>query len=201
MGSDDPHDPFKMIAFAAGWLHLSGLDPSTSGNISILQRKVTMSNQPLGNFNLPCPYPALIDLVLFITRAGSTMKEVIDRPLENIGAYRVEQGTSMSLIDGAGPPSSEIAAHLEIYKALLMDDMSILHFHDDPLLERISSFSNTPDWIRMIPELMPGSIELAKASAEAAASSCLLVWRGHGLTVISETVEDAIVMVERAMAL
>lgn len=129
------------------------------------------------------------------------MKEVMERPLLNIGAYRIEQGSSMSLIYGVGPPSSEIAAHLEIYKALLLDEISILHFHDDPLLERISSISDPPDWIRMIPELLPGSLELAKTSAEEASSSRLLVWRGHGLTVISESIEDAIIMVERAMAI
>lgn len=201
MESKDPYGSFNRIAFAAGWLHGSDLDLSTFGNISIMHRKASMSGPSLEIFDLPGPYPVLIDSVLFITRTGSTMKEVMDRPLENIGKYLIDQESSMTLIEGKGPPSSEISSHLEIYRALLIDEMSILHFHDDALLKRISSLKDLPDQIRMIPVLQPGSMELARASGEAASSNRLLIWSGHGMTAISDTLENAVRIAEAAMAI
>jgi len=131
------------------------------------------------------------------------------------GYLRPEEIVPVDMADGAcdaGPhtPSSELGMHLALYRAR-PDAAAIVHAHPGRLLA-LSLRVEEKDFLRLplfeaeklraglafVPALPPGTEELARAAAHAAARpEVRALWmQGHGLTCLGGTLTQALALAE-----
>jgi len=139
-----------------------------------------------------------------ITRAGAAKGYL---RAEDFVEVRIESG-----VCAAGPPgpSSELGMHLALYRAR-PDIAAIVHAHPGRLLA-LSLRVVEGDFLRLplfeaqslraclafVPALPPGTEELARATARAAALPAIrAIWmQGHGLTCLGGTLTQALALAE-----
>lgn len=162
--------------------------------------------------------PALGGEWLLITATGSFMQNVLREPAACLGvieldarggAYRVVWGFA-----GGGRPTSEVAAHVLIHerKKLATDGVSrvLYHCHPVPVIalthvvgcdaraitrllwkmmtECVMVF---PEGLGVVPCEVPGSMELARLTADVVAYHHAVVWAQHGLLATGESLDAA----------
>ena len=146
------------------------------------------------------------DLVL-ISGTGKYLKNIAGDPERNLGIVEINDSgenyrTVWGFSDG-GSPSSELASHLEVHsikKAASPESKStIIHTHPANLVAltyalEFDTFSLTrllwemhtecivvfPEGIEFLPWMVPGSNELADATAKALVKRNAVVWQFHG---------------------
>lgn len=161
--------------------------------------------------------PALGGEMFLVSAAGSFMGRLAEAPAERLGIVEIDrEGRSFRTLAGfcAGArPTSEFAGHLLIHEARFKaDDASrvLYHAHPDAIiaLSKLTepsprAFTRTlwkamtecilavPEGVGAVPCLVPGSLELARASAEQMGSFRAVVWAQHGLLCSGSGFDDA----------
>lgn len=139
----------------------------------------------------------------WVTAAGSWLDRLDRDCFVRVGLTDVEpeSGGPMPGVVGDVPPTSELALHLATYRAR-PDVRAIVHLHPqsvlllDALGERVRLVTTDHAFylrrVAVVPFRLPGSIQLAELAAATAVdgTNCLIL-RGHGCSVLADSVELA----------
>lgn len=114
---------------------------------------------------------------------------------------------------GEVSPSKEVQLHLAVYRVNPKVN-AVFHFHppytiaacalladgDDPLPAFVPTYIMRVHGVKLVPYYHPGSIELARAVEQAAATHQVIILRNHGLVSSGETVTQAVQAIEETEA-
>lgn len=211
---------YKEIANTAALLWEKGWAERNGGNISCDVTGL-ISNEPQQAvtecITLDKPLPELNNRMFLVTGTGTRMRDVAIDPYDNLCVITViNQGTAYQILsDNGRKPTSEIPSHLKIHDFMRKNcpqNKTIVHTHPTGLVAMThlpqfadeTHFCNTlwkmipetyvflPDGIALLPYLMPGGTEVAKASVEAfSTGKSLIVWAKHGAFAIAPDAMDA----------
>ena len=171
----------------------------------------------------PIDEPNLDGEYFLVTGSGQFFRHALEHPNQVLGIVQiVENGTAYRHIWGfssGARPTSEFATHLVAHS--VRKDASngreriILHAHLPELialsfLEPLDSRALTlalwqkmpecivlfPDGVRVVPLLMPGTVEIAEASSKELEKSRVISWSHHGIFVSEENPNKVFALVE-----
>ncbi|MCL2498133.1 MAG: rhamnulose-1-phosphate aldolase [Symbiobacteriaceae bacterium] len=187
---------------------------------SFLELSVPGTRQPLAQ-----PLPELDRRYIMITASGAKLRKL---PWDPAGALVLVEicdgGASWRLVSGWGDtkqhPSSELIVHLLGHRARLVsqgDSRAILHVHPPQSIaltivlppdhreytrllwrmhtEGVAAF---PEGVAALEVGIPGSLALARETAQAWQSHRLVFWRYHGLAVADTSLDSCLSLVEMA---
>lgn len=226
--------PFVHLCWKMGWNEANGGNLSwrlPAGEITgILQRHYPQL-QPSAPVPVPLAQPDLDGEYFLVTGAGRFFRHALEKPNQVFGIVQlVEGGTAYRTIWGfsdGGRPTSEFATHLVAHAVRKRRsggrERIILHAHPPEFvalsfLEALDSRTLSlalwrkmpecvvmfPDGVRVVPLLMPGSVEIAEASAVELEKSRIISWTHHGIFVSEDgpnTVFALVETVEKAAAI
>ena len=174
-----------------------------SGNISmIIEGEIEVWDADPIVFDTNLFLPQLEGKLILMTRSGSHISDIPEAPEEEMGLYLAGKwGRYLTLIWGAGAPTSEYLSHLLIYSADRTRTRAVIHSHME-VLEDLGQGSETlsaflPDWIGWVPRLPPGSLDLARATVQEMGRYDLMYWEGHGIVAPGKGVDDCLSRLER----
>jgi rhamnulose-1-phosphate aldolase len=207
----------KSIRKVAGWLWDRGWAEWGAGNISV---NITglISETNLNQNKIP-QASSLPNLSLLTSLSGSRMRQIMKKPEKGLCIVNFSEKSEPVIIplsQHKRPPSptSEFASHLLIHQNLLKhrpDHKAVLHTHPAEIIalsqiEKLRSQEAIndelsailpelriylPEGIAFVPYHESGSMELAKASAEAMKDFRLAIWEKHGIIATGSTLEEA----------
>ena len=155
---------------------------------------------------------------LLITATGSFMQNVARLPEQCLGIIELsEAGDAYRMVwgfEGDGRPTSEVSGHVLIHerkKAATQGALRVVYHchptvinalglalpHDAREITRALWKTMTecvivfPEGVGVVGCLVPGSLELARATAEAAGEHNAIIWAHHGLCATSSTCDEA----------
>jgi rhamnulose-1-phosphate aldolase len=196
---------------------------ASAGNLSLRLEELPEGCRGIpekGTVTLPVPVPELGGSYLLLTRAGSRMREIAQNPRPHLVLLKVhDDGERAAVLAGSEELTSELPAHLaaqRMLKTTRPELKAVLHAHPPGLIAlcHIRQFEQKDFVIgtlfRMLPEAKallperfvalpytrPGSIELARATAEALRTHRLVLWEGHGVTAVGATLSEALDRIE-----
>lgn len=167
--------------------------------------------------------PALAQAFVLVTASGCYLKNVAAAPAKNAGIIEMNgAGTAWRIVWGfadGGRPTSEIAAHLMAHQARWRAESgrSRVLYHAHPasvaaltaliepdsralsnllwrcLTESVIAF---PRGVAALPWMVPGSRELARATADALLCFDACLWQLHGVFAAGATCDDVFGMVQ-----
>ncbi|MCS6842116.1 MAG: class II aldolase/adducin family protein [Roseiflexus sp.] len=212
-------DMMRHIGEAGRRMAEIGACEGAAGNISVFANwpVEVLSRFPLvEEIELPVAAPALAGGTLLVTGSGIRLREVYDRPLENLGVLQIAPGGTHARLYTA--PSrvftrltSELNSHLAVhndqvaasgtnYHALVhaqpvhLTYLSHIPRYRDPLeLNRRlfrwqpETIMTFPQGVAVLPFIVPGSAELMAATTTAMRHHHLVVWSKHGVMARSDT--------------
>lgn len=211
---------YKEIANTAALLWEKGWAERNGGNIS-RDITGLISNElqqiPTESITLHIPLPDLNNRVFLVTGTGTRMRDVAIDPYDNLCVVAVvNDGTAYKILsDNGRKPTSEIPSHLQIHDFMRKNcpqNKTVVHTHPTSIVAMThlpqfadeELFCNTlwkmipetyvflPEGIALLPYLMPGGNEVAKASVEAfSTGKSLIVWAKHGAFAIAPDAMDA----------
>ena len=140
---------------------------------------------------------------VYITATGCRLGDVVPETLSRV----MLDGT---LKKGA-PPSKELSLHLSIYRTR-PDVHAVAHLHPinsiavsvlapengEPMPAYSTGYKVKIPSCAIVPNLRPGSSELASALAEAALKSNVVLMKNHGVTTMAKDIKAALSLVEEA---
>ncbi|MFW3147094.1 MAG: class II aldolase/adducin family protein [Thermoplasmatota archaeon] len=179
-------------------LHERGWCEGTNGNLSILINGLYAAPEPIGPvFETPLFIPQLEKRYIIISRSASRIQDIPMEPEENLGLYRIEMGGRwLSLLWGAGAPSSEWLSHLLIYARNRNRINAVIHSHMEGLYELgkvlMDPAQDLPEWIGWVPKIKYGTLDLARATVQEIGERELMVWHDHGILSMSSGLEGAL---------
>ena len=164
------------------------------------------------------PVPALASELVLTTAAGCRMDELPRGGARSLGVVELDiSGSAWRPVFGfedGGRPTSELNGHLLVLEARgkASGGASRLVYHCHPA--EVVAYSKmagpsaaaitaglwramtetvmyVPEGVGYVAPLVPGSLQLARASAEAAADFSCVVWASHGLMATGATAEEA----------
>lgn len=168
--------------------------------------------------SLDVDVPALSGEAFLVTATGSFMRNVADDPASTLGIVEVsEAGDAYRVLcgfDGGGHPTSEFAGHLLIHAARMQASGGaarvVYHAHPASVIALThvlpldaGAFSRAlwgamtecvmvfPEGVGVVGCEVPGSLELARASAVQMQRRRAVVWAFHGLLSTGDTFDDA----------
>lgn len=193
----DPMVKASRELVSKGWCH------DTSGNISmVIEDPIEIWDLEPFLFETGLFLPQLEGKTILITRAGSRIEDIPGSPKTNLGLYlAVRSGVFLSLLWGEGAPTSEWLSHLLIYAHTDGKVKAVVHAHMEDV-ERLRNelkelAPDLPDWIGWVPELPPGSLDLAQATVQEINRYDLILWQGHGIIAPGMDLEDCLSRLER----
>lgn len=170
---------------------------------------------PLANLSLSLS----LSLSLLTSVSGSLMRQIMKKPEKGLCLVNFSENSEPGIIPltkHKHPPSptSEFASHLLIHQTLLKhrpDHKAVLHTHPAEIIalsqiEKLRSQEAIndelsailpelriylPEGIAFVPYHESGSMELAKASAEAMKDFRVAIWEKHGIIATGPTLEEA----------
>lgn len=168
-------------------------------------------------FDLPEPIPEAAGAYFMVTGTGRYMRNITIDPEHTFGIIRVNaQGSGYTILWGLvdGKPTSELPTHLlnhvAKYEATGGKCRVVYHAHpanitalsytikpDAKTLTRILWQSETecavvfPEGIGIVPWMVPGGTEIAKATAELIKLYPAVVWAFHGAFATGSTFDEA----------
>ncbi|WP_125715311.1 rhamnulose-1-phosphate aldolase [Companilactobacillus kedongensis] len=174
--------------------------------------------------NIPIAFDGkdLAGMYFLVTATGRYFKNIIDFPERDLGLVRIaEDGKSVDLMwgynDGAAP-TSEFPTHLMGHQERLKHDPKqrvVMHCHptnliamtftqelDEKKLTRIfwkmqtESLVVFPEGVGIIPWMVPGTIDIGKATAGKLADYRSVIWPHHGIFCTGETIDEAFGLIE-----
>ncbi len=164
------------------------------------------------------PVPDMAGEIVLVTAAGCRMDGLKAAGARALGVIELDiSGSAWRTVfgfDGGGRPTSELNGHLLILEARgkATDRRSRIVYHAHPTAAIVlgklidgddASVSNcfwramtetvmvVPEGVGYVGPMVPGSLDLAKASAEKAALYAAVLWASHGILSTGPTCEDA----------
>jgi rhamnulose-1-phosphate aldolase len=177
---------------------------------------------------LPIPVPALAGGSLLVTGSGRRLRETLDNPAANLGFVAVgKDGLRGTLFTAAGRLfdrlTSEFNSHLAVHQDQAASSGTNFHavvhaqpvyltylshvprYRSEDILSRRllrwqpEAIVNLPEGIGCVPFLVPGSNELASATAASLRTHRIAVWCKHGIVARSDrSVKRAVDRIEYA---
>lgn len=185
-----PWNEVLQLQEAALKLRDHGWAKGSSGNMSIRLRTPSPGDPGKLSYKAPLKVPELEGSRLLITKAGSTMEEIIGDPEGSLGLFEYHEG-KLDLVWGSGPPTSELSSHLLILS--MKKGNIVIHCHMDAV-ERFSSNhpeGRTPSGgFGSVGWFEPGSSELAFATMNAMKEHDTVLWMGHGAISCAGSVDE-----------
>ncbi len=218
--------PFVYRCWQMGWNEANGGNFSwrlPTEEIEAMLPEI-LADRPVGPAeSLPVVEPSLDGDYFLVTGSGTFFRHALDKPDEVFGIVRItEGGTAYQKIWGyaaGAKPTSEFATHLTghaIRKRVSNGrERIILHSHlpefialsfIEPLDTRVLTRALWekmpecivifPDGVRVVPPLLPGTVEIAEASAVELEKSRIISWSHHGIFASEETPDRLFALVE-----
>lgn len=211
----------------AGHLSSRGWAEASAGNISVLFGSSRSRSGGTAEFPLQIPVPELDGRLLAVTRSGCRFRQLAADPDGCVLVLRVARG-GCSLCGSAsdGGPTVEVSSHMLAHLAAATagaGTSAVIHVHPPSILALSACRDSSrrleaqirrahPEVnlllggaIRFIDYLPPGTPELAAATGRAFAKGArAVIWRGHGVTGLGASLDeacDAIEIVEAAAGL
>lgn len=200
----------RQIKDVSGFIFSKGLSEGASGNISAVADKIIRKKSAdYREVKLPIKLKNIRGMSFCMTSTGSRMYKIMDEPEKYLSLINVSNdGCSYFILEG-GKPTSEILCHLLSYENNIARSgfSSIVHVHAKHILSlavnnskdkmnRILSDAHTefdiffPNGIGYVKRLIPGSLELAEATAIEFENYQLIVWKNHGMTAAGESLYE-----------
>ena len=206
---------------ALGWHEANGGNASyrlTEEEAASVEEHLMKADASAGAWEpLTVQVPRLANAAFLVSAAGSFMGRLAEASSERLGIVQLDdEGTAFrTLLGFCGDerPTSEFAGHLLIHEArCAADDASrvLYHAHPDAIiaLSKLVDLSPrvisrtlwkamtecilvVPEGVGVVPCLVPGSLELARTSAEQMQRFRAVVWVQHGLLCSGGDFADA----------
>ena len=218
--------PFIHLCWKMGWNEANGGNfswrlPTHEIEGSLARHYAEL--QPGPAVPMPIDEPELDGEYFLVTGSGQFFRHALERPNQVFGIVQiVEGGTGWRQVWGfssGAKPTSEFATHLvahAVRKRLSGGrERMILHAHPPEFialsfLEALDSRALTralwekmpecivifPDGVRVVPLLLPGTVEIAEASAVELEKSRVISWSHHGIFVSEESPDKIFGLVE-----
>lgn len=172
---------------------------------------------------MPLDEPSLDGEYFLVTGSGKFFRHALEHPNQVFGIVQiVEKGTAWRQVWGfssGAKPTSEFATHLVAHAVRKQvskgRERMILHAHLpefialsflEPLVSRTLTRALWekmpecivifPDGVRVVPLLLPGTVEIAEASAIELEKSRIISWSHHGIFVSEESPDRIFALVE-----
>jgi len=170
-------------------------------------------------------YPDLSSETILVSGTGRFLRNIEINPERNVGIITLdEKGENYRIIwgfEGSARPTSELRAHLGILQIRKMisnnTDRSVIHTHTPHLIaltymheldqKRISRLiweMHTecivvfPEGVGFVKWMMPGSIEIANATAEEFRHHRIVIWEQHGVLATGRNLDMAFGLIDTA---
>ena len=206
------------------WLY--GWAEANAGNMSIRLDKARLPSNfsRSSNWNsIGHKFPLITNEFFLVSATGSYLKNFKSRPKENLGVIQIDSSGSRYRIvwgfENGGKPTSELFTHLFIHsvRKKIQDgcDKVVLHIHSPFIItlclinslstKKISQlFWHThpesilafPEGIGFVPFEIPGSLELAKKTAELFKKHHACIWQFHGIIACGQDLDKTIGLIE-----
>jgi rhamnulose-1-phosphate aldolase len=214
------------LCWGLGWNEANGGNFSwrlpTEETKDLLARTVP-ALEPGAEVPLPAAHPSLDGELFLVTGSGQFFRHAAERPDQVLGIVEiVAGGTAFRRLWGhtsGARPTMEFPTHLvghDVRKRVSGGrERVILHAHVPELvvlsyIRGIDGRALTralwekmpeclvlfPDGIRIVPPLMPSTVEIAEASAKELEKSRVILWSHHGIFVSEESPDKAFALVE-----
>ena len=218
--------PFIHLCWKMGWNEANGGNFSWRLSTHEIEGSLARHYaelQPGPAVPMPIDEPELDGEYFLVTGSGQFFRHALERPNQVFGIVQiVEGGTGWRQVWGfssGAKPTSEFATHLvahAVRKRLSGGrERMILHAHPPEFialsfLEALDSRALTralwekmpecivifPDGVRVVPLLLPGTVEIAEASAVELEKSRVISWSHHGIFVSEESPDKIFGLVE-----
>ncbi|HCQ65011.1 MAG TPA: rhamnulose-1-phosphate aldolase [Rhodobacteraceae bacterium] len=218
--------PFLHLCWKMGWNEANGGNFSwrlPAQEIEGILSRHYPELAPQAAVPMPIDEPELDGEYFLVTGSGQFFRHALEHPNQVFGIVQiVEQGTAYRVAWGfssGAKPTSEFATHLVAHairkRVSNGRERIILHSHLPEFialsfLEPLDSRALTralwekmpecivifPDGVRVVPLLLPGTVEIAEASAEALKHSRVISWSHHGIFVSEESPNKVFALVE-----
>jgi len=179
--------------------------------------------KPSGLAPLPKPQPTLDGEVFLVTGTGQYFRHATETPDRVMGIVRIVDGGNAYEIlwgfEGGGRPTSEFATHLQGHATRMKvsggEERVVLHCHlpefialsflmplDSRELTRAlwekmpECIVIFPDGVRVVPPMLPGTVEIADASAKELERGRIISWTHHGIFASEKTLDSVFGLVE-----
>ncbi|RKY81590.1 rhamnulose-1-phosphate aldolase [candidate division KSB1 bacterium] len=223
-GNRELQNVIDEISEIAGYLWDRGWAEKNAGNISVNITSLIndslpdISSSPMLDLAEPSPY--IGGMFFLISAAGSLMRNLNKRPLDNMVVIRVANNGAayqiLSVNNDSVPlvPSSELPTHFAVHQLLKIRNSTkkaVIHSHVDELiaLTQIQQYKNEeeinrilwgmhpesmiviPQGVGFVPYKLTGSVDLAQATLEKMAGHDIVLWEKHGVLSSGESVSQA----------
>lgn len=218
--------PFVHLCWKMGWNEANGGNFSwrlPTDEIEDVLARHYPDLQPGPTVPMPLGKPDLDGEYFLVTGSGQFFRHAVEHPNQVFGIVQiVDGGTGWRPVWGfssGAKPTSEFATHLvahSVRKRISQGrERMILHAHlpafialsflvplDSRTLTRAlwekmpECIVMFPDGIRVVPLLLPGTVEIAEASVAALEESRVISWSHHGIFVSEESPDKAFALVE-----
>jgi rhamnulose-1-phosphate aldolase len=207
----------------AHWLAQRFWSEANAGNISVRLNdlpKDIAQREGAPPIQMPIAFPELSGEHFLVKGTGKRMRDVIHDLEGNIGLIRIlPGGKAYTCLWGVSKVTSEFPAHSAIHQVLLTerpDQKAIVHTHPPGLaaLTHLARFKDAEalsdvlfrmhtetsyflhKQLAYLPYMVPGSIELGRATAEVLRTCKATLWDKHGVVAIGETMSQALDWIE-----
>lgn len=218
--------PFVHLCWQMGWNEANGGNFSwrlPTGEIEGILDRHYSELKPGPVTPMPIEEPNLDGEYFLVTGSGQCFRHALDHPNQVFGIVQiVERGTAWRQVWGyssGARPTSEFATHLVAHavrkRVSKGRERMILHAHlpefialsflvplDSRVLTRVlwekmpECIVIFPDGVRVVPPLLPGTVDIAEASAIALEKSRVISWTHHGIFVSEESPDKVFSLVE-----
>lgn len=218
--------PFVHLCWKMGWNEANGGNFSwrlPTEEIAGLLARHYPELEPSAPVPMPIDEPNLDGEYFLVTGSGQFFRHALERPNQVFGIVQiVEGGTAWRKVWGlssGAKPTSEFATHLVAHAVRKRvsngRERMILHAHLPEFialsfLEDLDSRALSralwekmpecvvifPDGVRVVPLLLPGTVEIAEASAVELEKSRVISWSHHGIFVSEESPDKVFGLVE-----
>jgi len=174
-------------------------------------------------FPLPERVPDVAGDFYLVTGTGRFLRNIEIAPEKNLGVIELDdRGSAYRVAWGfkpMGKPTSELLPHMKVHavRKAVSDNMdrAVIHTHSPNLIalsialdmdtvkltrllwemhaECIVMF---PEGIEFLPWTMPGSVELAEATARAVRARRAVVWQFHGILAVGRSLDAAFGLID-----
>ncbi len=207
----------------AYWLAQRFWSEANAGNISVRLTDLPadiVQREGAPPVQMPIAFPELSGQHFLVTGSGKRMRDIVHDLEGNIGLIRIlPGGEAYACLWGVPRVTSEFPAHSAIHQVLLAerpDHRAIVHTHPPGLAalthsaqfrdaEALSDVlfrmhSETSYFLcrqlAYLPYMVPGSVELGRATAEVLRTCKAALWDKHGVVAIGETMSRALDWIE-----
>lgn len=207
----------------AYWLAQRFWSEANAGNISVRLTDlpaeiIRREGGPL--VQMPMAFPELAGQHFLVTGTGKRMRDIVHDLEGNVGLIRIlPGGQAYTCLWGVSEVTSEFPAHTAIHQMLLAerpDHKAVVHTHPPGLaaLTHLAQFRDAatlgevlfhmhPETsyflfkqLAYLPYMVPGSVELGRATAEVLRTCKVALWDKHGIVAIGETMSRALDWIE-----